>query len=74
LTICCQSIISEIEKATLITGIPPEKQAPIVALVERILAAKKADKTSDIAALEAKSTASSTTYYKIGGPLNYFIW
>ncbi len=37
-----------------IPDVPPEKQTPIVALVEQILAAKKADKTSDISALEAE--------------------
>ncbi len=34
--------------------VPPEKQAPTVALVERILATKKADKTADTTVLEAE--------------------
>lgn len=37
-----------------IPDVPPEKQAPIVALVEQILTAKTADKTADITALEAR--------------------
>jgi hypothetical protein len=34
--------------------VPPEKQAPIVALVERILAEKKSHQTADISPLEAE--------------------
>ena len=37
-----------------IPDVPPEKQQPIVALVEQILAAKRADKAANVSALEAE--------------------
>ena len=37
-----------------IPDVPPANQAPIVALVEKILAAKRADKSADISLLEAE--------------------
>ena len=37
-----------------IPNVPPVKQAPIVALVEQILAAKKADKAAEVTALETE--------------------
>jgi len=46
-----------------IPDVPPEKQAPIVTLVEQILAAKTADKTADITALEAKIDILVSTLY-----------
>ena len=37
-----------------IPDVPPERQAPLVALVDRILAARRADPVADIAALESE--------------------
>ncbi|MDD4175040.1 MAG: hypothetical protein PHN34_12445, partial [Kiritimatiellae bacterium] len=51
-----------------IPDVPPERQQPLVALVDRILAAKRADPAADIAALEADIDRQVSALYGLAAP------